>query len=161
MIDDESMESGSVIKLAEKIFTYEPLQNNSIQLVLDESDSQYVSELLFNLLNEGIKIMFNKNIREMLIGEITEENISIINERFKAICFKVHVDKRLYTEPPYRYVDGNQMNWFKLDWSYIHPNLTKPELPAVCEYIYQVCLEDGEVALCFENITLSNPTEYF
>jgi len=155
------MESGTVKKLAEKIFTIEPLHNNSIQLLLDECDSQYVSELLFSLLNEGIQIMFGKNIREMNICEITDENISIINDRLKAICFKVYVDKRLYTDPPYRYIDGNRVEWFDLGWSHIHPNLNKPEIPSICEYIYNVSLDDGEVAICFENITLSNATETY
>jgi hypothetical protein len=153
------LESGTVKKLAEKIFICEPLQNDTVQLLLDECDSHYVSELMFSLLNEGIQIMFGKNISEMIISEITDENINIINDRLKAVCFKVYVDKRLYTELPYKFIDGNKVEWFNLGWDYIYPNKNRPDIPSICEYIYRISLEDGEVALCFENIKLANATE--
>lgn len=79
-------------QIAQAIFSNNPKEPNTIKLGLDESDNEYVFELMLNILLEGIYVKFGTNFN---IKSLTIEVITLLNEYMKSMGFTIsnHQDK--------------------------------------------------------------------
>lgn len=86
------VEEGGVKELAQLLFTNEPKSPNTIQIVPEEADANFIFEILCNVLLEGMYIMYG---REFDVGKITPEVIYKMNDYMKSMGFEV---KMYYTK---------------------------------------------------------------
>lgn len=77
------MES-SVEDIAKFVFSTEPKQENTIKLIPDEADLEYIFEMILNLLLEGLYILYGSNFD---IQQLNTEIISRLNEYMKSMGF--------------------------------------------------------------------------
>lgn len=90
------MESGlSVIDIAKKIFQNEARPKGSLMLQLEDSDNEYIYQIILTLVLEGLYIK----------GYVKDGDINMTNNEFidfikyiESIGFKLHYDKSEYSE---------------------------------------------------------------
>lgn len=72
--------------IAKYIFTLEPKNPNSIQLLSDEVDNEYIFEMLLNLLLEGLYILYGNTFN---ISDLNENILMKLNTYFHSIGFSI------------------------------------------------------------------------
>lgn len=81
------MEELSVSKIAEFIFVNDPKPKHSIQLISDEADSEYIFELLLNILLEGLYVLYGPDFD---INNISFGIFLKLNQYLNSIGFKIN-----------------------------------------------------------------------
>jgi hypothetical protein len=75
-------------KLAEEIFLNKPKEKNSCQLLLDQTDNEYIFELLLKFVVHGMNILFGENVK---IENIDLKSKIMLNEYLNSIGFSIHI----------------------------------------------------------------------
>lgn len=116
--------------LAQQLFTNPPKETNSCQLILDQADSEYIFELLINVLIEGIKVLYGVDAS---LDQVTDTIYHKLREYFHSIGFNVKLeiidrledqDKLLFTditaEPYYCEIKKNNFPDYFLEYTREH-----------------------------------------
>ena len=106
MFNPEEIE---INKLAEKIFSCDPKNPHSIQLIVEEN-IETVFFILLELLKKGIQILFqNKNI-----FEITENEFKLLKKYFQSFGFDINLEIKPFGEKHTIRTDFNKLSEMNL-----------------------------------------------